>query len=260
MNDPRRDEWSDGTQADNEYPPNTDPAYSGQYPGQYWGPAGTAQYGSGYAAPMTQPTEQLPAYGLPGAGYAPGYPPQPPPAPQPPKSPRWLWVAAAAAVLIVAGLVLALVIVSSSSRESTTVAPLPQSTPTSPQPTTATRTPTATRAPIPLPLPTPTPRQTPGLAPETAPGPTGTETVVYSVTGEGRAINITYVDTGGIMQTEFNVALPWNKEVTLAAPAKNSASVAIVNVGRDVTCSVAVNGAQVRQRTGRGLTICTGGA
>jgi hypothetical protein len=93
-------------------------------------------------------------------------------------------------------------------------------------------------------------------APATAPA--GSETVVYSVSGEGRAINITYVDTGGIMQTEFNVALPWSKEVNLAAPAKNSASVAVVNVGRDVTCTVSVNGAQVRQRTGRGLTICTG--
>jgi hypothetical protein len=84
--------------------------------------------------------------------------------------------------------------------------------------------------------------------------------VVYSVAGEGRAINITYVDTGGVMQTEFNVALPWSKEVSLSAPAKSSASVAVVNVGRDVTCSVSVNGSQVRQRSGRGLTICTGAA
>ena len=84
--------------------------------------------------------------------------------------------------------------------------------------------------------------------------------MVYSISGEGRAINITYVDTGGIMQTEFNVVLPWSKEVSLAAPAKNSASVAVVNVGRDVTCSVSVNGALVRQRSGRGLTICTGAA
>ena len=78
--------------------------------------------------------------------------------------------------------------------------------------------------------------------------------------GQGRAINITYVDTGGVMQTEFNVALPWSKEVSLSAPAKGSASVAVVNVGRDVTCSVSVNGTQIRQRSGRGLTICTGAA
>ncbi len=62
------------------------------------------------------------------------------------------------------------------------------------------------------------------------------------------------------MQTEFNVMLPWSKEVSLSSPARGSASVAVVNVGRDVTCSVSVNGVQVRQRSGRGLTICTGAA
>jgi hypothetical protein len=101
---------------------------------------------------------------------------------------------------------------------------------------------------------------TPVVPGETTASPSATETVVYSVTGEGRAINITYVDSGGVMQTEFNVALPWSKEVSLSAPAKSSASVAVVNVGRDVTCSVSVNGSQVRQRSGRGLTICTGAA
>jgi hypothetical protein len=207
---------------------------------------------------MTQPTEHLPPYWQPGTGYSAA-----PPPPPPPKSPRWLWIAAAAAVLLVAGLVLALVIVSTSSRESTVVAPPSQSTSaTTPRPaTTTTRTPTTTRAPLPLPLPTATPEPTiPGEPPVETTSPTGTETVVYTVNGEGRAINITYVDTGGIMQTEFNVALPWSKEVSLAAPAKTSASVAVVNVGRDVTCTVSVNGTQVRQRSGRGLTICTGAA
>ena len=92
-----------------------------------------------------------------------------------------------------------------------------------------------------------------------APSPL-TDGTRVNITGEGRAINITYVDTGGVMHTEFNVALPWSKEVSLSAPAKSSASVAVVNVGRDVTCSVSVNGSQVRQRSGRGLTICTGAA
>ena len=80
--------------------------------------------------------------------------------------------------------------------------------------------------------------------------------MVYSVTGEGRAISITYVDSGGVLQMEFNVVLPWSKEVTLAPPASNAASVTVLNVGRDVTCTVTVDGAQVRQRTGSGLTIC----
>lgn len=256
MSDPRQPDWSDPTQAANGYQSPVDPAYSGQYPGQYWGPPPSY----GYGAPMTQPTEQLPAY------WQPGYPPQqpPPPPPQPPRSPRWLWIVAAAAVLLVAGLVLALVIVSSSSKDSTVVAPLPETTtPTTPRPTTTTRVPipTTTRPPLTTtpvrPGPTTTEPTTPVLPGETA-APGVTETVVYTVSGDGRAINITYVDSGGVMQTEFNVQLPWSKEVSLAAPAKNSASVAVVNVGRDVTCSVSVNGAQIRQRTGRGLTICTG--
>ncbi len=256
MSNPRGPEWSDPAQTGYGYPPNTDPAYSGQYPGQYWGPTA---YGPGYGGPMTQPTEQLPPVWHTG----PGYPAAPPPPPEPPKSPRWLWIAAIAAVLLVAGLVLALVIVTSGSRDSTVVAP-PQTTSSAPTrpPTTTTTTrpplPTITRAPMPVPTTSAAPTET-IVPPEIpAPAPIGAETVVYSVSGQGRAINITYVDTGGIMQTEFNVALPWSKEVSLAAPARNSASVAVVNVGRDVTCSVSVNGSQIRQRTGRGLTICTG--
>ena len=251
MNDPRRPEWSDPTQvAGYGYPPNVDPAYSGQYYQQPY-------YGQSYGPPMTEPTQQLPPYWQPGGGYPPTEP-QPPP--QPPKSPRWLWIAAAIAVLLVVGLVIALVIVMGSSRESTVVAPLPSA----PEPTATTSRPTPTTTPrIPtrtttaMPSPTTTAPTTP-LVPGEAPSPTGTDTVVYNVSGDGRAINITYVDTGGVMQTEFNVMLPWSKEVTLSAPARSSASVAIVNVGRDVTCSVSVNGVQVRQRTGRGLTICTG--
>lgn len=249
MSDPNKPDWSDPTQAG--YPP--DPAYAGQY----WGQQGTGYYGAPTGAPMTGPTQQLPPYWQ-TAGYAPNQ--APPPPPQPPKSNRWLWVAAAAAVLLVGGLVLALVIVSTSSRQSTTVAPLPTTTaPSVPRATTTVpRVPTPTLLPPPIATSPalPTEPVTPGTPGSVA--PTGTESVVYNVTGEGRAINITYVDTGGIMQTEFNVALPWSKEVSLGAPAKNSASVAVVNVGRDVTCSVSVNGAQVRQRTGRGLTICTG--
>ncbi len=260
MSNPRGPEW-DPAQPGYGYPPNTDPAYSGysgQYPGQYWG---TNSYGPGYGTPMSQPTEQLP-YWQTGA-----IPPIPPPPPQPPKSPRWPWFAAGALILLVCGLVLALVIVSSSSKEDTVVAP-PQSTRTSAPPRPATpssppRIPSRTTPmPAPVPIPTtsaePPESEAPTDSEAPAPVPAGSETVMYNVIGEGRAINITYVDTGGIMQTEFNVALPWSKEVSLPAPAKNSASVAVLNVGRDVTCTVTVAGAQIRQHTGRGLTICTG--
>jgi Mycobacterium membrane protein len=80
--------------------------------------------------------------------------------------------------------------------------------------------------------------------------------VVYSVTGEGRAISVTYMDTGDVIQTEFNVSLPWTKEVSLSKSASHPANVTIVNIGHNVTCSVTVAGVQVRQRTGQGITVC----
>jgi hypothetical protein len=80
---------------------------------------------------------------------------------------------------------------------------------------------------------------------------------VYSVAGEGRAISILYLDSGGVLQTEFNVALPWAKEVQLAGAANSSASVSIVNVGHELTCSITIDGAESQQKTGTGLTLCT---
>jgi hypothetical protein len=246
---PRRDGPEPLQPLGNSYPGYTDPAYASQ-----------ASYGPPYQAPyVPPPTEQLPAYspygndpyatGQYGAQYPPGEAPQPPP-PEGPKSPRWLWFVAGISVLMVIGLVIALVIVNSSSQQ-TVVAPLPSMTEpsfTTPAPTTTSRTP------LPV-FPLPTLPSTPSTTSPSTPG--ATETVVYDVSGDGRAINITYVDTGGVLQTEFNVMLPWSKEVELAQPAENSASVSIINVGREVNCSITVNGVQVQQRTGAGLTICT---
>ena len=246
---PRRDGPEPTQPLGNSYPGYTDPAYASQ-----------ASYGPPYQAPyVPPPTEQLPAYspygndpyaaGQYGAQYPPGEPPEPPP-PDGPKSPRWLWLVAGISVLMVIGLVIALVIVNSS-RQQTVVAPLPSMTEpsfTAPTPTTSPR-PT-----IPV-FPLPTLPGTPSTTGPPTPG--ATETVEYDVSGDGRAINITYVDTGGVLQTEFNVMLPWSKEVELAQPAEDSASVSIINVGREVNCAITVNGVQVQQRTGAGLTICT---
>lgn len=80
--------------------------------------------------------------------------------------------------------------------------------------------------------------------------------VVYTVSGEGRAISIMYIDTGDLIQTEFNVALPWTKQVSLSKSAVHPANVTIVNIGHSVTCTVTVNGVQVSRRVGGGLTIC----
>jgi hypothetical protein len=249
---PRRDGSEPIQPVGNRYPEYTDPAYASQAP-----------YGPTYQAPATPaPTEQLPAYspfgydpyatGQYGAQHPQGEPPEPP-SPDGPKAPRWLWFVAGIAVLMVIGLVIALVIVNSS-RQQTVVAPLPSMT----EPSFTTPTPTTSPRPtIPV-FPLPTLPSTPSTSGPTAPSvPGATETVVYEVSGDGRAINITYVDTGGVLQTEFNVMLPWSKEVELAQPAEDSASVSIINVGREVNCSITVNGVQVQQRSGAGLTICT---
>ena len=241
------------------YPAYPDPAYSGQPP-----------YPPAYQAPQgPDPTRQLPPYGYDqyatgqygydpyttgqyGTGqYGQPYPPgEPPEGPDKPRSPRWLWVAAAVAVFLVVGLVIALV-VANSSKQDTVVAPPPM-----PEPSTSTsRTPSPTTSLRPLPpvVPVPTPSATP---PSESASPGATESVLYEVTGTGRAINITYVDTGGVLQTEFNVMLPWSREVSLPQPAEGSASVSIINVGRRLTCSITVNGVAVAERSGAGLTIC----
>ena len=158
------------------------------------------------------------------------------------------------AVVTVIGLVIALVIVNSSQQQ-TVLAPVPsltEPTGTPRAPTTTTRRPTTTTSPR---TAAPAPSTTPSTTAPSTPGTT--ETVVYTVSGQGRAINITYVDSGGVLQTEFNVVLPWSKEVSLPGPANQSASVSIINVGREVTCSIDIEGAQVQQRTGSGLTICS---
>jgi hypothetical protein len=237
-------------QPGNSYSGYTDPAYASQAP-----------YGPTYQPPAgPAPTERLPEYSpygydpyatsQYGAPYPAGEPQAPPP--EEPKSPLWLWVLAAVAVVAVIGLVIALVIVNSS-RQQTVVAPLPSGQEpsfTTPVPTTTSRTPS-----VPI-VPRPTVPTTPPTSGTSEPG--ATQTVVYNVAGDGRAINITYVDAGGMLQTEFNVMLPWSKEVQLAQPAGASASISIINVGREVNCSITIDGAVVQERSGAGLTVCTG--
>jgi len=189
--------------------------------------------------------------------------PQPGPArflgeepPEPPRGPRpWLWAGAGFAIAVVLGMVVWLIFVNTNpSRQATSIPAMPQST-TSRTPTSTTTSSTGPMFPFPIPLPTLT------LPSTTAPpssNPSGeTEPVAYDVTGQGRAINITYIDTGGVMQTEFNVLLPWHKDVNLSKPARDSASVTVINVGRDITCKISIGGVQVQQRTGAVLTVCS---
>jgi Mycobacterium membrane protein len=256
MNDPRRSEpvsappiesGSSGSQG-YQAPPLTDPAYADQAP-----------YASTYGGQFTQwaayPTEAHSTRPLPRSwqhdpaggddmsrhGFA-------TPPPEGPKAPRWLVFGAVVSVLLVVGLIVALIIANGGSKTQTAIEPLPPMPAPTSTPTLATP---RTHYPSAAPLP-------PTIAPSEPTEPGALQPVVYSVTGEGRVISITYMNTGDVMQTEFNVALPWTKEVSLSKSPTRPASVTILNFGHNVTCSVTVAGVQVREREGVGLTICDG--
>ena len=259
MTDPsRRDGWGQQHPGSYNYP---------AYPGATYGQQ--SPYQPNYSDPNApRPTEQLPAYspygwdphaggyrGVPnGPPHPPGGQPPEPPKPEGPNPRRWLWLLAATALLIVLGLVIGLVIVDSSQQDTVVAPPQTPIEPTMTRPSTTTRSSTTTRTTAPSPT-------TPAIPGTTAPpdqtDPTGTHTVVYSVAGEGRAISILYLDSGGVLQTEFNVLLPWTKEVQLTGQANSSASVSVVNVGRPLTCSITIDGTETQQNTGSGLTLCT---
>ena len=260
MNDPRRPERFSPPQAGSEptgpigprNAPLADPAYADQasYAATYGGPV--SPWAPTPDLNETTATKRLPPHWQPDHDLdQPLHEGSTPPPPEGPKTPRWLWIAAAAAVLLVVGLLIALVVANGAIKTQTAVPPLPAMPgPASTVPTPSTRTtpPSASAAPLPPTVGTEPPTGT------TAPG--GLQDVIYTVAGEGRAISIMYMDTGDVIQTEFNVALPWSKQVSLTSSPTHSASVTIVNIGHNVTCSVTVGGVQASQREGVGLTIC----
>jgi hypothetical protein len=254
MNDPRRPEWfspplpGSGSTEPLSYqtPPLTDPAYADQAP---YGPTYGGQSQWAPNPNQIHPTQELPRYWQEGQAR-PDEAPQQGLAPSPPEgptTPRWLLVAAIVAVLLVVASVIALIIANGANKTQTAVEPLPpMPTPTLPTTTRHPHTPSAAPAP-----PTTSP-----VGPTETTEPGVMQPVVYSVTGEGRAISISYLDAGDVVQTLFNVALPWSIEVSLAKSAAHPPILTIINIGHNVTCSVTVAGLQVRQRVGQGITIC----
>lgn len=226
----------------------SDPAYAGS---THYGPSYTS------ASMPSQPgqTEPLPQYWTQTYPQSGSQPPSGDTPPEPLRGPQpWVWALVGFAVATIIALLLFLVYVNTNpSRQETSIPAMPQSsTPRTPPRTTTTTPGVPSILPIPLPtltLPTPT---------TSRPNTTGeTEPVTYEVTGEGRAINITYIDNDGVMQTEFNVLLPWSKDVNLPKPAKDSASITVINAGRQVTCKISIGGVQVQERTGSLLTVCS---
>ncbi len=227
-----------------DYPLYPDPAYAGEQ-----APPTAGYTTPGVPIPPPPPTHYWQA--------PPGEPPptEPPP-PQPPKTPRWLWLLTGATVLLVLGLVVALVINGSSESDRTATPTLtPTLVPSSPVPTAPQRPqlpqpPTRTS-------PGPTPSSPTSPAPSTSAPPSGaTQTVSYQVSGSGKALSIAYIDSGGVLQTDFNVALPWSMQVSLDASVSDAAMVTVITAGTQVTCSLSVDGEQVRQHSGAFLTVC----
>jgi Mycobacterium membrane protein len=257
MNDPRRTErFSPPPSASGPagpqgsgFPPPADPAYAdqaGPYAPIYGG------YSPQWASSLNE-TKQPPPYWrqeVPPSGELPPEGLAPPP-PGGPRSPRWLWIGAGAAALLVVALVVALILANHAIKTQTAVPPLPAM----PEPSTETPTP-STRTSPPSHTLRPLPPPSESLEPTETTGPAILQDVVYNVTGDGRALSIMYIGTGDVIQTEFNVALPWSKEVTLSKSAIHPATITVVNFGHNVTCSITVAGVQVSQRDGVGLTIC----
>lgn len=261
MNDPyRRDagssgeppSWSEPTAVD--YPLYPDPAYAGQqYP-----------YPTGYPPPAGPPPPTGPLPGQPTRYWQPTQLPErdeppPPERPEPPKSRRWLWLAAGTAVLLVAGLVAAVLINTGTDRQPTTEAPRtsvlgppPARTPSLTPPRTNPRT----SPPRTSPQPTPQSPGTSAPTPSTTAPAGATRSVVYQVSGEGRALSIAWIDTGGALRTDFDVALPWSKQVSLSA--SDSPIVTVITTGGKVSCSLTVDGEQVQEFSGSFVTICSG--
>ena len=249
MSDRRHPEYTRSTQERTEqtqriqqpYQPYVDPAYSGQpsYPPPYYP-------GSSHDLNSANPTDKLPQYWLQGEPL----PDQPPhdPEPEKPKAPRWLWIAAATVSRAGDRVAHRAGDRQRHGQKQTAVPALP-STPSSPRPVPVVPHSPSHSARAPEPATT---------EPSQPADPGSMQTVVYNVSGDGRAISITYVDNDGMMQTEFNVGLPWSKEVSLPESGSKTPNVTIVNIGHDVTCSLTIDGVEINQRSGVGLTICNG--
>jgi hypothetical protein len=189
---------------------------------------------------------------------------------------RWMWVASVAGVILLVAVICTVIILGggdSGSVSVTTTSPAPT---TSQSPTTPAQDATAKpKVPPPTAMSpetvttvTPSPRATAEPTAEPAPAeaaPPAAEvsprTVTYTVTGTRPLLDlvtIVYTDQQGALQTEFNVALPWNKTVTLN-PGVELKSVTATSLTGQLNCAITdANGAVlVQQANNTMISTCT---
>lgn len=199
---------------------------------------------------------------------------------------RWIWVAGVAGAILLVAVICTVVILGggdSGSVSKTVAPPAPPATTTQAQdavtPTAAPPVPTSV-APPPTPVaplspetvttlaPSPTtsvptvgaPAPVPGPAPAVAAAPSP-QTITYMVTGDRPLLDlvtVVYTDAQGALQTEFNVALPWVRTVTLD-PGVQLKSVIATSLSGQLKCAVtdATGATIVAQKTPSMIATCT---
>ena len=195
---------------------------------------------------------------------------------------RWIWVAGVAVAILLIAVICTVVILGggdSGSVSKTVIAttapapPVATSTVAAPALTTPAMTTPALPSAGPLPIPSAP------LSPETvttiAPSPTAIATadpappaaalaptsVTYQVTGTRPLLDlvtVVYTDGRGALQTDFNVALPWSRTVTLD-PGVELKSVTATSLTGQLNCSItdASGAAIAAQSTNSMITTCT---
>lgn len=225
--------WSQSSQP-LDYP--EDPAYASQA-FEYPALSGSAQPNQTAVLPQQ--------YGQQYASYGP-----PPKDPEPPRRSNtfWLWVVGIGALVVIVALIITLVVLirREDERPPTVVSTPPTRTSTTTAPSRPTIPPIPSFTIPPIPVNPPTQR-----------GQAATESVVYEVGGHGPALNVTYFDASGSLQMEFNVKLPWRKEVKLNTEQVTNAVVIAADFSHDVSCTLLVNGAQKSATSGKMATCST---
>lgn len=172
--------------------------------------------------------------------------------PEPPRRSTtfWLWVVGIGALVVIIALVIALIALIQREDEQPPIVYQTPSTstqptgPPMPQMPSIPRVPSFTLPPLPV-------------NPPTAGSQAATETVAYEVTGTGNAFNITYYDSTGSLQTEFNVALPWRKEIKVSVAQVENTMVIGSDLSHDLKCTLTVNGTPKSSNSGK-MALCNG--
>jgi hypothetical protein len=184
---------------------------------------------------------------------------------------RWIWVAGVAGAILLIAVICTVVILGGGDSGSvsktiiaTTATTPPVATSTAPPVMTSAAPPPAPVAPLspetvttvaPSPSPTASADPAPAVA---APSPNA---ITYQVTGTRQLLDlvtVVYTDAQGALQTEFNIALPWSRTVTLD-PGVQLKSVTATSLTGQLNCSITdgSGAAIVAQATNSMITTCT---